>query len=103
MVVLSGLKGSVGSVGIGDHRPELPGRESCSILPHALVAVEDRAPVFELDTEGDHCPERRRPQQAGSRQNHVKRPFQRGTAPAIGAGYGQILNFVHGAASFHFY
>ena len=70
-IVLSGLNGPDLCLGIRNHRAELERVERAPPLTSTLLPVEDRPTVFQLDRQGQQCPERGGTDQAETRQDDV--------------------------------
>src|SRR6202008_1580184 len=75
-VPLGGLQGSEPRAGIRHHGPEVPAPEMLPAVSDALLTVEPRPPILDLDGQCDDGPERRRAEQPEARQRHVERALE---------------------------
>jgi hypothetical protein len=82
---VAAVDGEAGALRLGadDHRPELEQLEGAPALAHANLAIEDGSAVLELDPERGEPEQRRRRDQAESRERDVGRAVQR--VPSAGS------------------
>src|SRR3954471_4190598 len=81
-IVLRRLHRSRARLGIGNHRPEFERVERPPTQTDARLPEQDRAAVFQLHRRGDQRPQRRRHQQAQSRQRTVERALHQAARAA---------------------
>jgi hypothetical protein len=80
-VVRAGLQGADIALGVGNHRSELIRAEHAPALADALLRVEDRPAIFELDDRGQQQPQRRGSDEASAGEQDVERALACGNGP----------------------
>jgi hypothetical protein len=62
---------------VRDHRPELQRAEQSAVSADAILTIEDRPTVLDLEGDGDEQPDGRRQNDPGERQTDIERPLER--------------------------